>query len=261
MDTAWIKQRLKTIGANQGALAAAIGRDRAVVSRILQGNQALRLDWAEAFANVLQVTVAELLRHAGLGPDGGPGMAPKRRIIIGISGATGVIYGIRLLEILHELGIETHLVVTRPGAITIAEETDYTLSQITAKADRHYRIGDIAAPIASGSYRTMGMIIAPCSVRTMAEIATGVTSNLLTRAADVVLKERRKLVMMVRETPLHAGHLRSLTQLAEMGAIIAPPMPAFYTRPASINDMVEHNLGRVLDLFDLETPALKRWGD
>lgn len=259
MNTAWIKQKLKSTGATQDQLARAIGRDRAVVSRILQGKQHLRLDWAEAFAKVLQVSTTELLRHSGMGQDS-PAPA-KPRIIVGISGATGVVFGIRLLEILRDLGIETHLVISRPGVMTIAEETDFKLSEITAMADRHYRIGDIAAPIASGSYRTMGMIVAPCSVRTMAEIATGVTSNLLTRAADVVLKERRRLVLMVRETPLHVGHLRTMTQLAEMGAIIAPPMPAFYTRPAGLADMVEHNLGRVLDLFDLEVPALPRWGE
>ncbi len=259
MDAVWIKQKLKLVGATQGQLAHAIGRDRAVVSRILQGKQPLRLDWVDAFARVLQVPATELLRQAGLGQ--ASHAPPKPRIIVGISGATGVIYGIRLLEILRDLGVESHLVISRPGVMTIAEETDFTLAEITARADRHYRIGDIAAPIASGSYRTMGMIVAPCSVRTMAEIATGVTSNLLTRAADVVLKERRKLVLMVRETPLHTGHLRTMTQLSEMGAIIAPPMPAFYTRPASLADMVEHNLGRVLDLFDIDVPALQRWGE
>jgi len=259
MNSSWIKQRLKSIGATQGQLAHAIGRDRAVISRILLGKQALRLDWVDAFAQVLQVPTTELLRQAGLGQAGSA--SPKPRIIVGISGATGVIFGIRLLEILRDLGVETHLVISRPGIMTIAEESDFTLAEITARADRSYRIGDIAAPIASGSYRTMGMIVAPCSVRTMAEIATGATSNLLTRAADVVLKERRRLVLMVRETPLHAGHLRTMTQLAEMGAIIAPPMPAFYTRPVGLADMVEHNLGRVLDLFDLEVPALPRWGE
>lgn len=262
MDAKWIRQRLKSLGATQEQLAQAIGRDRAVVSRILQGRQPLRLDMADAFARVLQISTIDFLHHSGLST----GLQPLRiaqppRIIVGISGATGVIYGIRLLEILAELGIETHLVISRPGMITIAEETDFTLAEITAKAHRHYRIGDIAAPIASGSYRTLGMIVAPCSVRTMAEIATGVTSNLLTRAADVVLKERRRLVLMVRETPLHTGHLRTMTQLSEMGAVIAPPMPAFYTRPAGLSDIVEHNLGRILDLFDLEVPALPRWGE
>jgi flavin prenyltransferase len=263
MDTNWIKQRLKSIGATQEQLAQAIGRDRAVVSRILQGRQPLRIDMAEAFARVLQTSTPEFLRLSGI-TSGLPISlihAQRPRIIVGISGATGVIYGIRLLEILAELGIETHLVISRPGMITIAEESDFTLAEITAKAHRHYRIGDIAAPIASGSYRTLGMIVAPCSVRTMAEIATGVTSNLLTRAADVVLKERRRLVLMVRETPLHTGHLRTMTQLSEMGAVIAPPMPAFYTRPSCLADIVEHNLGRILDLFDLEIPALPRWGE
>lgn len=258
MDTTWIKHKLKSMGATQEQLARAIGRDRAVVSRILQGKQHLRLDWAQAFAKVLEVSSAELLHRSGLALDN---HAPsKPRIIVGISGATGVVYGIRLLEILRDLGVETHLVISRPGVITIAEETDFNLSDVTAKADSHYRIGDIAAPIASGSFRTMGMIVAPCSVRTMSEIATGVTSNLLTRAADVVLKERRKLVLMVRETPLHVGHLRTMTKLAEMGAILAPPMPAFYTRPQNLADMVEHNVGRILDLFDFEVPGLPRWG-
>lgn len=263
MNTLWIKQRLKSLGATQEQLAQAIGRDRAVVSRILQGRQPLRLDWAEAFAAVLRIPAAEFLRLSELTSETPPttGNVRKPRIIIGISGATGVIFGIRLLEILRDLGIETHLVISRPGVITLAEETDYGLAEITAKAHRHYRIGDITAPIASGSYRTLGMIVAPCSVRTMSEIATGVTSNLLTRAADVVLKERRRLVLMVRETPLHTGHLRTMTQLSEMGAIIAPPMPAFYTKPENLADMVEHNLGRILDLFDLELPALKRWGE
>lgn len=263
MNTLWIKQRLKSLGATQEQLAQAIGRDRAVVSRILQGRQPLRLDWAEAFAAVLRIPAAEFLRLSGLTSEtpSSKGNSPKPRIIIGISGATGVIFGIRLLDILRDLGIETHLVISRPGVITLAEETDYGLAEITAKAHRHYRIGDITAPIASGSYRTLGMIIAPCSVRTMSEIATGVTSNLLTRAADVVLKERRRLVLMVRETPLHTGHLRTMTRLSEMGAIIAPPMPAFYTKPENLADMVEHNLGRILDLFDLELPALKRWGE
>lgn len=257
MNLIWIKERLKIIGATQGQLAAAIGRDQAVVSRLLQGKQALSLEWADAFAKVLQMPVQEVLQRAGAlnSP------APVRRMIVGISGATGVIFGIRLLGILRGLNIETHLVITRPGSVTIAQETDYRVSEVAAMADRHYRIGDIAAPIASGSFRTMGMIVAPCSVRTFSEIATGVTSSLLTRAADVTLKERRRLVLMVRETPLHSGHLRNLLQLSEMGAVIAPPMQTFYTRPQNIDDMIAHSLGRVLDLFDLETPGLPRWGE
>lgn len=258
MNEGWIRERLKFIGATQGDLATAIGRDRAVVSRILGGRQSLSLEWVGAFARVLHLTPAELLQKLGLDMQ-----LPRerRRMIIGMSGATGMVYGVRLLEILRQMGIETHLVISRAGVIALGQETSYSLREVAAKAAVHYRIADIAAPVASGSYRTMGMIIAPCSVRSMAEIATGATSNLLTRAADVVLKERRKLVLMVRETPLHTGHLRAMTQLSEMGAIIAPPVPAFYARPASLEDMVDHTLGRILDLFDLEMTGVKRWGD
>lgn len=260
MNMSWIKKRLKSLGANQGDLAAAIGRDRAVVSRIIHGKQALSLDQIAAFAKVLQMPPEVLIERANLN-GGKAGKAARPRIVVGISGATGVIFGIRLLDILRDLNIETHLVISRAGALTIAHETDMSLREIAAKSDVSYRIGDIAAPIASGSFRTEGMIIAPCSVHTFSEIATGVTSNLLTRAADVMLKERRKLVLMVRETPLHLGHLRSLAQLAEMGAIIAPPMQTFYTRPRHLDDMITHSLGRVLDLFNLELPGLPRWGD
>lgn len=257
MNMSWIKDRLKSIGATQGDLAAAIGRDRAVISRIIHGKQPLSLDQVAAFARILKVPERTLL-HA---PESPAGQRPKRRLVVGISGATGVIFGIRLLDILRDLDIETHLVISRAGALTIAHETDFRLSDIAARSHFTYRIGDIAAPISSGSFRTEGMIIAPCSVHTFSEIATGVTSNLLTRAADVMLKERRKLVLMVRETPLHAGHLRSLTRLAEMGAIIAPPMQTFYTKPRNIDAMINHSLGRVLDLFDLAMPGLPRWGD
>src|ERR1700704_539350 len=158
------------------------------------------------------------------------------RMVIGLSGASGVAYGIRLLEALQELGIESHLVMTKPAEMTIGYETELSPRQVAAKADFNYAIGDIAAPIASGSFKTKGMIVAPCSVRTMSEIATGVTTSLLTRAADVMLKERRPLVLMVRETPLHLGHLRSMTALAEMGAIIAPPVPGFYHMPQSVDE-------------------------
>ncbi|MCB1444421.1 MAG: UbiX family flavin prenyltransferase [Rhizobiaceae bacterium] len=186
-------------------------------------------------------------------------MAP-RRLIVGISGASGVIYGIRLLEILRDCGVETHLIMTRAAEITLAHEARRKLADVHALADRVHSATDIAAPVSSGSFRTMGMIVAPCSVRSMAEIASGVTSGLLSRAADVVLKERRRLVLMVRETPLHAGHLRSMAALSEMGAIIAPPVPAFYARPATLEEMVDHTLGRVLDLFDIDTGDLvRRW--
>jgi 4-hydroxy-3-polyprenylbenzoate decarboxylase len=187
--------------------------------------------------------------------------AGDRRLIIGISGASGVIYGVRLLQLLRNAGVETHLVVTRTAEVTFAHETNLKIADVKALADVCHRVDDMAAPIASGSFRTAGMIVAPCSVRSMSEIASGVTSTLLTRSADVVLKERRKLVLMVRETPLHAGHLRSMTALAEMGAIIAPPVPAFYSRPDSIADMVDHTVGRVLDLFDIDVGAVARWGE
>jgi 4-hydroxy-3-polyprenylbenzoate decarboxylase len=184
-----------------------------------------------------------------------------RRLIIGISGASGVIYGVRLLELLRNAGVETHLVMTRTAEVTFAHETNLKIADVKALADVCHRIDDMAAPISSGSFKTAGMIVAPCSVRSMSEIATGVTSTLLTRSADVVLKERRKLVLMVRETPLHAGHLRSMAALAEIGAIIAPPVPAFYSRPDSLADMVDHTVGRVLDLFDIDVGAVARWGE
>jgi flavin prenyltransferase len=182
------------------------------------------------------------------------------RLVIGLSGASGVAYGIRLLEAVRELGIESHLVMTRPAEMTIGYETKLSPKQVTAKADYSYAVTDIAAPIASGSFKTKGMIVAPCSVRTMSEIATGVTTSLLTRAADVMLKERRPLVLMVRETPLHLGHLRTMVQLAEMGAVIAPPMPAFYAAPQSLADIVDQAVGRALDLFGLSWRPVRRWG-
>jgi len=155
--------------------------------------------------------------------------------------------------------IETHLVMTKAAEMTLAVETDIKPAQVRALADVNYGIAEVGAGPASGSFRSLGMVIAPCSIRSMSEIACGVTSNLLTRAADVMLKERRRLVLMVRETPLHAGHLRNLTQLAEIGAIIAPPVPAFYPRPQSIDDVINHGAGRMLDLFDIDVGAVVRW--
>ena len=181
------------------------------------------------------------------------------RLVVGISGASGVIHGVRVLDALRELGVESHLVVTKAALLTLSQETDLTPDDLMSKADVTYKLADVGAAIASGSFRTMGMILAPCSVRTMSEIATGVTSTLLTRAADVVLKERRPLVLMVRETPLHLGHLRTMTSLAEMGATIAPPLPAFYTRPTGVADMVDQSVGRALDLFGLDWAAVRRW--
>ena len=188
-------------------------------------------------------------------------MADIQRIVVGISGASGVIYGVRLLELLRAMPVETHLVMSRAAEVTVAHETSLKVAQVQALAHRCHAIADIAASISSGSFKTMGMIVAPCSIRSMSEIASGVTSSLLTRAADVTLKEKRRLVLMVRETPLHLGHLRTMATLAEMGAVIAPPLPAFYSRPQSIEDLIDHSLGRVLDLFGLETGRLKRWGE
>jgi 4-hydroxy-3-polyprenylbenzoate decarboxylase len=185
----------------------------------------------------------------------------RPRLIVGISGASGVVYGARLLALLQSMPVETHLVISRSAEVTLALETDLKPADLRARADVVHAIGDMAAPISSGSFQTLGMIIAPCSIRSMAEIATGVTTTLLTRAADVVLKERRRLVLAVRETPLHAGHLRTMTALAEMGAVIAPPVPAFYAKPQTLDEMIDHSLGRMLDLFGLDSGTVRRWGE
>jgi 4-hydroxy-3-polyprenylbenzoate decarboxylase len=183
------------------------------------------------------------------------------RLIIGISGASGVIYGIRLLRMLQDSMIETHLVMSRAAQVTLAHETNHKLKEIKELADVSYDIDDMAAAISSGSFLTLGMIVAPCSVKTLAEIASGVTTTLISRAADVVLKERRRLVLMVRETPLHAGHLKNMLAVTEMGGIIAPPVPAFYAQPQSLDDMIDHSLGRALDLFGIATDHVRRWGE
>ena len=185
----------------------------------------------------------------------------KERLVVGISGASGVAYGIRLLEALSELKVESHLTMSKAAEMTIGLETALKPKQVAAKADYSYAIGDIGAPIASGTFKTRGMIVAPCSVRSWSEIATGVTTGLLTRAADVTLKERRPLILIVRETPLHAGHLRTLAQLAEMGAVILPPLPAFYDEPHKISDFVDQIVGRALDLLGYDWPGQKRWGE
>jgi len=185
----------------------------------------------------------------------------RPRLIIGISGASGVAYGLRALDACRDLGVETHLILSKAAALTIAQETNLSLSDVQSRADVNYKVGDVGAAVASGSFKTLGMIIAPCSVRTMSEIASGVTSSLLTRAADVTLKERRTLVLMVRETPLHLGHLRTMVQLSEMGAVIAPPLPAFYAKPATLDDMVDQSVGRVLDLFGQSWAHVRRWGE
>jgi flavin prenyltransferase len=183
------------------------------------------------------------------------------RLVVGISGASGARLGVRVLDACRELGVESHLVMSRAAAQTVTQETQFSVGDVQGRAAVSHKLGDIGASIASGSFATLGMIVAPCSVRTMSEIATGVTSSLLTRAADVTLKERRPLVLMVRETPLHLGHLRTLVRLAEMGAIIAPPMPAFYAGLSSIEEFIDQSVGRALDLFGLSWTPVRRWGE
>ncbi|PCI63695.1 MAG: 3-octaprenyl-4-hydroxybenzoate carboxy-lyase [Kordiimonadales bacterium] len=184
----------------------------------------------------------------------------KRKIIVALTGASGACYGVRTLELLRAAGVETHLVMSKAAERTVFEELDMTVKAVKELADHVYPVQDIGAAIASGSFLTEGMIVAPCTVKTMGEIATGITGSLVSRAADVVLKERRRLVLMVRETPFHTGHLRTMTKLSEMGAIIAPPVPAFYAKPQSLDDMVTFTVGRVLDLFDIHVANLPRWG-
>jgi 4-hydroxy-3-polyprenylbenzoate decarboxylase len=183
----------------------------------------------------------------------------SQRLIVGISGASGAIYGVRLLELLKGSGVETHLIMSQTARITLATETEYSVKQVEALADVVHAHGDLADACSSGSFRTLGMVVAPCSVKTLAEIATGVTPNLLSRSADVVLKERRRLVLMLRETPLHLGHIRNMAQVTEMGAVVYPPVPAFYAKPATLAEMVDHTLGRVLDLFDIDAGTVRRW--
>jgi 4-hydroxy-3-polyprenylbenzoate decarboxylase len=182
-----------------------------------------------------------------------------KRIVVGISGASGIIYGVRALELLRAAGVRTHLVVSKAAEMTLAYEMDMKAKDLRELADEYHPMTDIGASISSGSFRTLGMLIAPCSIRTMSEIATGVTGSLMSRAADVVLKERRRLVLGVRETPLHTGHLRTMLPLSEMGAVIAPVVPAFYNRPETLDDIVNHSVGRMLDLFDIDSGIVKRW--
>lgn len=188
-------------------------------------------------------------------------MSQKDRLIIGITGASGVIYGIRFLQLLKNSPIETHLILSKAAERTIAYETDFKIRDIKELADVVHDNADIGASIASGSFRARGMVIAPCSMKSLAEVASGVADNLIARAADVMLKERRRLVLMARETPLHAGHIRNMALATENGAIIAPPVPAFYARPQSLDEMVTQSCGRVLDLFDIDLPETARWGD
>lgn len=182
-----------------------------------------------------------------------------RRLIVGISGASGIVYGVRILQVLQHSEIETHLVMSDSARMTLATELDMSVKEVEALASEVHNAKNIGATISSGSFKTMGMVVAPCSIKSLSEIAYGMTSGLLSRAADVVLKERRRLVLLIRETPLHSGHLRTMLQASENGAILMPPVPALYARPQSIDDMVNHTVGRCLDLFDIETDLVKRW--
>ena len=182
-----------------------------------------------------------------------------RRLVIGISGASGTIYGIRMLEMLKKTDIETHLVMSKSAEMTMVYETMFKPKDVRALASINHPAADIGASISSGSFPTIGMVVVPCSIRTMSEIATGVTSTLLSRAADVVLKEKRRLVLAVRETPLHTGHLRTLTTLSEIGAVVAPIVPALYNKPKTVDDIINHTVGRLLDFFDVDTKLVKRW--
>lgn len=193
---------------------------------------------------------------------GSTGSSPApQRLIVAITGASGAIYGVRLLQLLHAMpGWETHLVMSASGALTASQELDLKRGDIEALADVVHNVKDIGAAIASGSFRSAGMVVAPCSMKTLASIAHGLSDNLVSRAADVILKERRRLVLMARETPLNLAHLRNMSAVTEMGGIVFPPVPAFYSRPHSIEDMVDHTVGRVLDLFDIEHQDLvRRW--
>jgi 4-hydroxy-3-polyprenylbenzoate decarboxylase len=182
-----------------------------------------------------------------------------RRLVVGISGASGVIYGVRMLELLRDTDVETHLVMSKSAELTLAYETELKPKEVKALASVNHPASDIGAAISSGSFPTMGMVIVPCSIRTMSEIATGVTSSLVSRAADVVLKDKRRLVLALRETPLHGGHLRTMTTLADIGAVVAPIVPAFYAKPKTVDDIINHTVGRLLDFFGIETKVVRRW--
>lgn len=185
-------------------------------------------------------------------------LAP-RRLIVAITGASGTAYGVRLLQVLQDTDIETHLVLTDSAKLTMAAETDFQPAQVQALADVVHASKNVGATIASGSFVTLGMVVAPCSINTLSEIAWGITGNLISRAADVTLKERRRLILLVRETPLHAGHLKSMLQVTQNGAIVMPPVPALYVKPKSVDDVIDHTVGRVLDLFGLDTDLVQRW--
>ncbi len=192
------------------------------------------------------------MKHLAIKPARSP-------LLVGMTGASGAIYGVRLLEMLRACNVEAHLIVSRAAQMTLAYETSMKLADLERMASVVYPNGDLGAACSSGSFPTQGMVIAPCSIKTMSEIATGNTANLISRAADVVLKERRRLVLMLRETPLHIGHIRNMATVTEAGAIVYPPVPAFYALPKSIEEMVDHTLARVLDLFDIDTGKIRRW--
>ncbi len=185
----------------------------------------------------------------------------KPRVVVGISGATGFQYGVKALQLLRELGVETHLVMSKAAGLTREHETEFSRSQVIALADVFYPAGAVGASIASGSFRTMGMIVAPCSMNTLAAIAHGIADNLLTRAADVTLKERRRLVLMTRETPLHLGHIRNMASVTEYGAIVFPPVPSLYAGPQTVDDIVAHSTARAIGMLGLDHPSLPRWGE
>ena len=188
-------------------------------------------------------------------------MSQAQRLVIGISGASGVVYGVRLLEVLQGTAFESHLVMSKAAELTLAYETSHKVAEVKALADVVYANQDVGAAIASGSFKTAGMIVAPCSIRSLSEIAHGITSSLLTRAADVALKGRRRLALLVRESPLHTGHLKTMTAASELGAVIVPPVPAFYANPRTLEDIIDHTIGRVLDLFDIDVGLVRRWGE
>lgn len=207
----------------------------------------------------VQVKRSDSPAHSDVSKDAGSGNFVRRRMVVGITGASGAIYGIAVLQALRRLNVESHLIVSQAAALTIHHETDFSLQDVKAMADTVYAVGDIGASCSSGSFETLGMIIAPCSMKTLAEIASGVSSNLISRAADVVLKERRRLVLLARETPLSEIHLRNMLAVTRAGAIVAPPVPAFYNEPKSLDDIVAHTVGRALDLFSLAPDWVKRW--
>ena len=216
---------------------------------------------SKSFKNANSSTITKTLKTAKtsrLNPSSQTSAEP-RRLIVGISGASGIVYGVRILQVLQGSGIETHLVMSESARMTLSTEMSLSFEEVCDLASQVHNAKNIGATISSGSFKTMGMVVAPCSIRSLSEIAYGLTSTLLSRAADVVLKESRRLVLMVRETPLHAGHLKAMTQACENGAILLPPMPAFYARPKTLDDMVNHTVGRCLDLFDIQTDMVQRW--